>query len=411
MRILYLTQFFEPEPAFKGTSFVQALAAAGHDIEVATGFPNYPGGKLYDGFTIKPWQREQKPGFLLHRLALYPSHDTSSIGRALNYLSFFVSALLFCLFNARRFDVVYVYHPPITVGLAAALGCWPWRVPFLLEIQDLWPDSVLTTGMSGTGRLGGILSALCAFTYKRAACLVPQSFGMARVLEERGVPAARIAPIRNWAADAPAEAPPLAPPLSAGRFTLVYGGNLGAAQALDSVIRAAHLAGQTNPAIDLLLMGDGIEAPALKALVATLGASNVRFGGRVSNREIIDIFSRADALVMHLAADPLFEITIPSKTQFYMAMGRPILAGVSGEAAELLNQCGGALVVAPQDVQGLKDAMLALAAMSLDERMGMGASARSWYSSNLSFDAGIAATLRLFDQTLRAFQGKPPLAD
>ncbi|MCU0881855.1 MAG: glycosyltransferase family 4 protein, partial [Hyphomonadaceae bacterium] len=206
MRILYLSQFFEPEPAFKGTTFVRALKAAGHTVEVATGFPNYPGGKLYPGFKIAPYRRETGSGFTVHRLPLYPSHNASSLGRALNYLSFFCSALLFCLINSRRFDVIYVYHPPITVGLAATLAAWLWRVPVALDIQDLWPDSVVTTGLRGTSQLEAPLASLCRFVYRRAACLIPQSKGMEAKLIERGVPASKLRTIRNWASDAPAEA-------------------------------------------------------------------------------------------------------------------------------------------------------------------------------------------------------------
>ena len=97
MRILYLTQWFDPEPAFKGAQFARALADRGHEVEVATGFPNYPGGKLYSGFRVRPCRRETIAGLTVHRLALYPSHDRSSLGRIANYLSFFLSALLFGL--------------------------------------------------------------------------------------------------------------------------------------------------------------------------------------------------------------------------------------------------------------------------------------------------------------------------
>jgi glycosyltransferase involved in cell wall biosynthesis len=169
---------------------------------------------------------------------------------------------------------------------------------------------------------------------------------------------------------------------------------------LDAVIMAAHQAGLANGQIDLLLMGDGIEAPRLKALVDRLGAANIRFGGRVGTHEIADVFAAADCLVMHLADQPLFDVTIPSKTQFYMAMGRPILAGVKGEAASLLDQCGGAIVVGPENVEALCSAMLELAGRSDAVRRQMGQSARRWYDDNLSFERGIQQTLEVLESML-----------
>jgi len=150
MRILYLTQWFEPEShVIKGLKFARALQAAGHEVTVVTGFPNYPTGRLYPGYRLKPIQREWIEGVEVVRLPLYPSHDASAFRRSLNYLSFFLSVLTYLLVRRDRFDLAYVYHPPITVGLAAALSGLVRRLPFVLDIQDLWPDSLAATGMTG----------------------------------------------------------------------------------------------------------------------------------------------------------------------------------------------------------------------------------------------------------------------
>ena len=109
----------------KGASFVRALQARGHEVEVVTGFPNYPTGKLYPGYRLRLVQHETIGGVRVVRLPLYPSHDASSFRRSLNFLSFFVSAMLYCLIRGGRYDLAYVYHPPITVGLAAAVAARP----------------------------------------------------------------------------------------------------------------------------------------------------------------------------------------------------------------------------------------------------------------------------------------------
>ncbi len=176
LRIAYLTQWFEPEPnIIKGVAFVQALQAAGHEVTVITGFPNYPEGRIYPGYRLRLLQRETLGGVPVIRLPLYPSHDGSSVRRSLNFLSFFLSCLVYLTIRRTRFDMAYVYHPPITVGLAAAIAGLFRRLPFVLDVQDLWPDTIAATGMPGAARLVGPLGACCAFVYRRASAIVAQS--------------------------------------------------------------------------------------------------------------------------------------------------------------------------------------------------------------------------------------------
>lgn len=239
MRILYLTQWFEPEPAFKGEQFADMLAAKGHEVEVATGFPNYPGGKLYAGHRLRPyWRMTTASGRAVHRLWLYPSHDGSTVGRALNYGSFFLSCLLFLLARGRRYDAVYVYHPPLTPALAAILARWFHRYRVIVDVQDLWPDSVLASGMLPKW-LGQSLGALCRFVYRAADGIVAQTEGMRDRILAHGAEPERVTRIYNWAtyqeggqkSAAPAERP-------AGHPSLIYGGNIGQAQSLLHVVRA-----------------------------------------------------------------------------------------------------------------------------------------------------------------------------
>jgi glycosyltransferase involved in cell wall biosynthesis len=391
MRILYLTQWFEPEPnIIKGIRFVRALEAAGHQVTVVTGFPNYPTGKIYPGYRLRLVQHETIEGVRVVRLPLYPSHDASSLRRSLNFLSFFVSAMLYCLIRGGRYDMAYVYHPPITVGLAAAIGGGLRGLPFVLDIQDLWPDTLAATGMAGAARLVGPIGALCHFVYARARSIVVQSVGMRRALVDRGVPDAKLTVIRNWA-DAEFAERGVAETPDSGRFTIVYGGNLGRAQALETAIDAAAIAVRLRPDLELILYGDGVDAAALRDRAASNAA--VRFAGRVPPEQIIAVFAAADALLLHLRDDPLFAITIPSKTQFYLAMGRPIVAGVAGEAADLLRRSGAALVAPPGDAAALARILVEIAGLPCDRRDAMGAAGRRFYAENLAFDLAMTRTL------------------
>lgn len=400
MRILYLTQWFDPEPAFKGADFAAALAARGHNVEVATAFPNYPGGKVYPGYRIRPYVSERIRGLKVHRLWVYPSHDASSFGRMANYLSFFVSALVFGLLRAHRYDVIYVYHPPITPGVAAALFGMVRRRPMVIEIQDLWPDSVMASGMAGR-RTDRILTSLCRFVYRRASHVIPQSDGMRARLIERGVPKRKLTRIYNWSTYQPAstEASLLADKAEMfgpeGRFNIIYGGNLGQAQALSSVIRAVGAARRIGSNVHLHLFGHGIERRSLEDLAGLVAPDGVSFHGIVDRATMDRIFDQANALVMHLKDDPLYEITLPSKMQHYLSCGKPVIAGIRGEAAKLLLQSGAAVVTQPEDVQAMADAMVKLARMPPAELQAMGQRGKRFYESCMAFDFAVDETLRI----------------
>ncbi|HEY4029923.1 MAG TPA: glycosyltransferase family 4 protein [Caulobacteraceae bacterium] len=399
MRILYLTQWFEPEPhVIKGLKFVRALQAAGHEVTVVTGFPNYPTGRLYPGYRLRPIQRERIEGVEVIRLALYPSHDANSVRRSLNYLSFFLSALVYLLVRRERFDRAYVYHPPITVGLAAAVAGLVRRLPFILDIQDLWPDTLAAVGMEGGRRLSRPIGWLCAFVYRRAAAIVAQSDGMRAALAARGVPADKLVTIHNWA-DVEPSGVGHAAPLDPHHFVVVYGGNLGKAQGLSTVLEAAARLRDLRPDILIRLYGDGVEAAALRAQAQALDLSNLEIHPHIGKAEITEVFARADALLVHLTDHPLFTITVPSKIQAYLATGRPIAAGIAGEAARLLGESGAAMVAPPSDPAALAAAIAALADIPADARRRMGLKGRRYYQRNLAFQQGLYRTLRLLDGT------------
>ena len=404
-RGLFLTQWFEPEPIMKGLRFAQGLVDAGFEVEVATGFPNYPTGKLAPGYRLRPHASETMEGIQVHRLFLVPSHDTSGLGRAVNYISFFLSALVFCVLRGRRFDVIYVYHPPITVGLAAAISGLTTRTPFILDVQDLWPESVVASGFDGTHRLGGILARICEFVYRRSSMVVSQSRAMRGALFDRGLAPDKVVTIFNWADEETARARgeyDVSVLGFEGHFNIVYGGNLGRLQDLETVIRAALLASRDVPNIKLTLVGDGVDRQRLSDLVEALDTPHVQLIGAVPQTQIGDIFAAADVLLLHLLDDPAFAVTIPSKAQFYMAMGRPILAGVRGEAADIVVGCGAGVAVVPQDVAAMAAGMVQMAGLSSVERARMGERARAAYEVGFSYLKGMEATVTCL--------GRPELA-
>jgi glycosyltransferase involved in cell wall biosynthesis len=386
MRVLTLSQWYIPEPETKVHLLGRDLTACGHQVTAITGFPNYPAGKLYPGYRIHWRQWEQRDGVRVLRLPLYPDHSRSALKRALNYLSFAASASLLGPLLSGPADVMWVYHPPLTVGIPAWWIGLLRRVPFVYEVQDLWPETLAATGMVLPAWAVPWISRLAQFIYRHAAAIAVISPGFKRNLISKGVPAEKIHVIPNWADEEIYRPVPRDETLAAehglaGRFNVMYGGNLGAAQAMDNVLEAAVRL-RDLPKVQFVLIGDGVDEVRLCEIAQERGLDNVRFIGRQPAERMPYFFALADALLVHLKRDPLFEITIPSKTIAYLACGRPILSCVAGDAAEVVQSAGAGLVCPPEDPAALAQAVRDLYAMSADQREAMGHSGRHAFLAN-----------------------------
>ena len=196
-KVLLVTQWFDPEPTFKGLLFAKELSKRGFDVEVLTGFPNYPGGKIYSGYKLKFFQKEIHDGVRVIRLPLYPSHDKNKIGRILNYLSFAISASIYGVLFAKKPSLIYAYHPPLTTGLAALIIKFFRRAPVVYDIQDIWPDSLSATGMINNKSILKVISWLCNRVYSSVDKIVVLSEGFRKKLVDRNVPSSKIKLIFN----------------------------------------------------------------------------------------------------------------------------------------------------------------------------------------------------------------------
>ena len=405
-RVLLLTQWFDPEPTFKGLVFARELVRQGFEVEVLTGFPNYPGGKVYPGYRIKWLQREVIDGVQVTRVPLYPNHDQSAIKRVLNYASFAASSLLYGLFLLRRPDVIYAYHPPLTVGVTAGLLRLLRRVPVVYDIQDMWPDTLRATGMLNNPKALNVVDKVCHWVYRRMDRIVVLSPGFKRLLQERGVPTSKLDVIYNWADEAALAAPHTGTPPALvdgdgdGAFTIMFAGNMGKAQALDAVLDAARLLQERGARVRWVMLGGGVEVPRLQQKAADMQLRNVVFLPPVSMAEVGAYLQAADALLVHLRKDPLFAITIPSKTQAYMAVGKPILMAVDGDAADLVRQSGGGVVAESENPIALADAAQALAALPREALNTMGQKAQQHYQNHLALQVGVARFGAIFHQTM-----------
>lgn len=397
-----LTQWFEPEPMYKGLAFAKALKARGHEVEVLTGFPNYPGGKVYDGYRVRLRQREVMDGIPVTRGYLYPSHDRSAIRRTLNYGSFAVSTAILSL-ALRRPDVVYVYSPPMTAAAAAVTMRLLRGVPFVIDVQDLWPDTLAATGMVNSPGLLRAVGLWTNFVFRRAAEIVVLSPGFKERLEARRV-ARPITVVPNWAPDEIAgttSAPASEMSRPADRFNVLFAGNMGRAQALETVLAAASALRDQAPDVTFTLIGGGVEREALEAKAAADGLGNVRFLPARHPRDMASVFAEADALLVHLRQDPLFAITIPSKTQAYLKVGKPILMGVTGDAAAMVEAAGAGLPFTPEDPDALVAAVKAMLNMSAEERAALGRAGAAYYDRELAFDKGVNSIESVLERAAR----------
>jgi colanic acid biosynthesis glycosyl transferase WcaI len=396
MRILLLTQWFQPEPNFKGLPLAIALRDRGHDVEVLTGFPNYPGGKLYPGHRMKLWKRETMDGITVNRAILYPSHDQSAVRRIFNYASFAISSMLIS-FWVKRPDVVYVYCPPMTAA-AGAIALRVFRkVPYVIDIQDLWPDTLASTGMVKSGLVMRLVGAWSAFAMRHAEALIVLSPGFKRRLLERHV-SCPIHVIPNWAPpeiEEQAKSLPAKASSSRTELNILFAGNMGKAQALETVISAARRLIHEAPMIRFTFIGGGVDVEALRAASHAAGADNIVFVPPRPVAEMGPVFADADALLVHLRDDPLFSITIPSKTQAYLAMGRPILMGVRGDAADMVEAAGAGVTFTPENADSLADAAIALSRMTTQVREEMGRAGTTYYQKYLSFEQGVEGLERV----------------
>jgi glycosyltransferase involved in cell wall biosynthesis len=218
---------------------------------------------------------------------------------------------------------------------------------------------------------------------------------MRRALAERGVPSRNISTIHNWALREAAPARRHREGDGLERFVIVYAGNFGRAQGLATAIEAAEILARRRQDIEIRLIGDGLEFEALRQRAENV--QGVSIEPRVSGAEIDAIIANADAVLLHLRDEALFRITVPSKTQAYLAYGRPVVAAVAGEAADLLGESGAAIVVPPSDAAALADAIAEMADLAPERRESMGAAGRRFYLAKLSFRSGMAATLSVID--------------
>lgn len=365
MKIGLLTQWYDPEPGPAALPGVLArrLRDRGHEVRVLTGFPNYPTGKISSGYRVRRRSNELMDGIAVRRVANYPSHDSSVPRRLASYASFSLSAVVSGLDALSDVDVLWVNYSPVTVGLPMWFLRYGRRIPCVLHVSDLWPDTVTASGFA-IGRNAyhlaeSTMSFWCGGMYASAHSIAVISPGVRRVLAARGVNPDKVAYAPMWANEA------LFYPtnetlrdeygLRPEQTVLLYAGSIGGAQGLKTLIDACALVQDTD--LVCLIAGSGVSEEGLRQHAGSIGARNVRFLGRVPSSRMTRLMATGDLHYIGLRSDPLSGLTMPSKLQATLAAGRPIVASVEGDAAEVIHDSGSGWVVPAGNATALADSL------------------------------------------------------
>jgi len=389
MRILIVSQYFWPE-SFRINDLALALKERGHQVSVLTGLPNYPEGNIFEGYGWSSMGRTDYEGITLLRVPLFGRRQGRSWQLALNYLSFVLSAsLLGPLLCRDKYDVIFVFEPsPFTVGIPAILLRWLKKAPILFWVQDLWPESIVATGAIRSPWLVGLIGKMVRSIYRRCDRVLVQSRGFIEPAKAAGALDDRIEYFPNWAEEIYR---PVAVEVNAPErakfpdgFNILFAGNLGAAQSLETLILAADKL-KNEPNIHWLILGGGRQESWLREKIAELCLEKtVHLLGRFPVEEMPRYFSLADALLVTLSRDPIFTQTIPSKVQSYLACGKPIIGAIDGEGAKVIEESGAGFVVPAEDSVALVAKVLELHQMPSDKREKMGKCGMTYYERNFN---------------------------
>ena len=368
MHIIFVTENFPPELNAAATRVFERAAywvRWGHRVTVITCAPNFPFGRVFDGYRNGWYQVEEMAGMRVVRVKTYVAPNEGVALRSLDFLSFLVTGFGAGVLQARP-DIVVATSPQFFAAVAGwAIGLVRRR-PFIFELGDIWPSSIVAVGAMRSGFLLRLLERLELFLYRRSAAVVALTASFKRNLVGRGIPADKIAVVINGV-DLPRYSPrPRDAEFAdrwdlAGKFVVGYVGTLGMAHGLTNVLDAADRVRDTN--IRFLLVGPGAERDALKSETARRGLSNVVIAPAQPKDAMPRVWSLCDVALIHLKDSPVFAEVIPSKMFEAMAMGLPLLlVAPRGEASRIVETERAGLVAPPADATSFADAVTQLAA-------------------------------------------------
>lgn len=414
MKVLILTQYFRPEFAVIPNELAVGLQNKGHEVRVLTGFPNYPYGKIFPGYRQKLRTKEVIEGIEVLRVPYLINRSRNPIFRMLSYISFGYSTYSAFKF-AKDCDVIYVYATQMTAAIAPSL--WNSRykkIPFVLHIQDLWPESVTGSGIITNrfinNQVNKFLIPWIDSIYAKSSKLISIAPSMKKILLDRGQPEKKISTVYNWADESIFQNSVNNHVLveqfarQSEKLRFVYAGNIGEMQNLDFVIYAISKL-PLHSQIHLFIVGSGSKEPELKALVQRLKLNNVTFIGRVSPEEMKLVYINSDYQIITLKSLEIFKGTIPSKFQAALFSGVPVISIVEGDVNNIVEANGLGFSAKADDEGSVIIAFMSAINASRDFKEALSANASLFYENHMSSAISISKIESILKEVVLTEQG------
>ena len=363
MRLLFLSQYYPPEIGAASNRigyFARYLAKAGHNVTVLTSAPNYPEGKLYPGYQNRFTKKEEN-GVTVVRTRILLTPKKNMLTRLAHYLSFIVASFI-ARPKIQKPDMIIATSPPIFTGLLGVIFKKLWKAPLVLDVRDLWPQSVESVGAVRNRGLLAQTQRLANWMYKNATHITATSKGIQKHLPksvqqkisimpngaeldlfQHGESGARITKMFSLH----------------GKFVALYTGNLGLAQATEVLVEAAELL-KARHDIMLLIVGSGVLLPELEQQARAKNLSNIIFTGARPRDEMPEYIAASDVCIIPYKVSDTFRNTLPSKMFDYMAGGKPVVINLNGEASELIAEADCGMTIEENSAKALAESILYL---------------------------------------------------
>lgn len=386
MKTLVVTQYFWPEE-FRINDICEGLVEKGHAVEVLTGLPNYPQGKLFDGYSFLSRGPKKYKGIKINRCYLIERGQNSSIKLALNYISFAITSLFHIpKLMTKKFDNIFVFQvSPITTAIPAIVLSKLKKIPSSIYIQDLWPETFYSIVNIKNEKIKNIFKKICIKIYNSFDQIAIASEGYRDILVKSGISNEKIVYLPQWAEDIYSEDMDISDSIiekNEDDFIITFAGNIGKAQSVDTIIKSANIC-KKNSKIKWVILGDGSEFEYIKSLVEKYNLhETVKLLGRKPSIDMPKYFAQSDALIVTLKDTDILRITLPAKVQSYMASGKPIIGAISGAGMETIkiSKCG--LVSEAEDFNSLSSKADKLYNMDKLDRENLGMNGKIYFKSN-----------------------------
>ena len=407
MKICIFTNHFYPED-FKVNDIAFELAKCGYEITVLTAIPDYPKGKYYEGYSLFKRRRETVNGVSIIRLPIIPRGKGGAVRLVLNYISYYICLSIFVFFHTlkNKYDRIFVHlTSPFFIGVCAKKMAKRQKVPLIFWVLDLWPESLISAGGIASPYIINPQIKMVGKVYEQCDRILIGSKGFEKSICEKGNFKDKIIYFPNWAEEVAGkvskdfDVKTIKPFDEKGNFIILFTGNLGEAQNLDAVIQAAKIL-RENKKIKFVFIGDGRKKDYLQNLTKLYGLTDsVYFPGRFPIETMPVFMDAASVLLFSLKDELCFNLTVPAKVQFYMSQGKPILAMINGDGAELVKKAECGIAVNAGDYNGLSDAIQKMQEMNSVALLKLGENGKRFYNDNFRKELRIQQLQELLTTT------------